>query len=272
LIATLFTTSNTAVNAGSIALISAVAINGFIIAFFYYSRTAFKGNEQYLFPFLALFALSPGVAMQMGVDFGRFDQLNMLITLIIMNRVSYRNNNSAALSFGQILAICALLIAGLLIHEAFLFINVLLILAICFQKVFSGRMAGSELTLYIFVILVTLVCVINFGGATIETMMAMDADVAELEPDYDTGLALAVWQRSLFDNLWSSAGALLRPSLIKYMLIGSIPLLGYGLLLWFMLDRSAKSREYLPILSPCARVVGGLSRIDLSSVMLFTAN
>ena len=253
LIATLFTTTNTAVNHSSIALVSAVAINGFIIAFFQYSRTAFKGNEQYLFPFLALFILSPGVAMQMGADFARFDPLNMLITLIIMSMISFGNNAPTTRSIGKVCSVAVLLIAvllivGLLIHEAFLFINVPLILAICLQKVHAGRMARSELALYILVILVTIACIMIFGGATMETTLAMWNSVAELAPDYNAQLALDVWHRSLLDNVWSSAGALLKPSLIMYMLIASIPLLGYTLLLGFVLDRSAVSREYLPIL------------------------
>jgi hypothetical protein len=253
LVATGFAVFNIEVSYQSIAIFTSCVINLFFLLFYFYTRRLFNGAQAYFPVFMLLFIVAPGTAMQMGDDFARFDQINMLLTLLALMVMLAAEEDRGPLALLKVVAVSAVLVVGLLIHEAFLFINAPLLLAVCYQRVRAGRIPRYALPCHGVSIFVTMVVLIKFGFATPEVIQAMAVAIKQIAPDYDSALSLRVWDRKLVKSLTYTISLYFKWHYLKQLLVLSLPVLVYSYGVYRLCFTKSLSRDYWPVLlSPFA--------------------
>lgn len=253
LVATGFAAFNIDVSYQSIAIFSGCIINLFFVLFYVYARRLFNGAQAYFPAFMLLFIVAPGTAMQMGCDFARFDQINMLLTLLALMVLLGADEDGGPLALCKVLAVTAVLVSGLLIHEAFLFINAPLLLAVCYQRVRAGKIPRYALSLQGLFIFLTMVVIIKFGFAAPEVIQVMAVSIKQIAPDYDSALSLRVWDRKLVNSLAYTISLYFKWHYLKQLLVLSLPVLVYSYGVYRLCFTKSLSRDYWPVLlSPFA--------------------
>lgn len=253
LVATGFSLFDVEVSYRSIVVFNTVVINLFFLVFYQYARHLFRGREIYFVPFMLVFIFAPGTALQMGADFARFDQLNVLITLIAMMVLLDNTPRSARGDLARVLWVAATLVLGLLIHEAYLFIFAPLLLALSYQRAMAGQLPRYALWLQAAAVLVAMVVIIKYGFAAPPVLDTMAASMAQLTPDYDSALTLRVWDRRLVDSLSYTISLYFQYKYLKQILVLSLPVMAYGFWLYRLCYVPSMPRNHLWILlSPLA--------------------
>jgi hypothetical protein len=141
---------------------------------------------------------SPLTIVHFGYDIGRLDLINLLLfTLIILLFIS-ENIKNRGLYIGLIVAI------ALLIHEAFLFIHLPIILAIALYENHKNNFLKSEIFIILLFSFIVLISLFLFGkadySATIEQVKQHEIIVSNPEVSKEFKSALKVWTWSISDN------------------------------------------------------------------------
>ena len=130
LIGTLFDIANIQPTLRTIWILSFLVSNIVFFLIYSYLRMAFKSLKSpfvWIFLFLFLFTISPATAWNFAYDEGRSDVINLLIELIAVSIIVLNDKKFYLL-------IPLLLILGVLQHEAFIFMNAPLIMALLFDR------------------------------------------------------------------------------------------------------------------------------------------
>ncbi len=195
-IGTIFDYAGLDVNYLSIFTFSIISANLFFVLFYLFAKKSFQTvpNKYFLF-FMSLFVISPAVSMHIGYDIGRYDSINMtLMVLIIMLIIQpFRYLNTILVIF--------LICIGLLIHEAFVFINIPLLMAITYNEIKKDNHKIIYFYAEIFTIAVAFLILFLYGKADFLTLDKVKDLSTLLAPSFDHSSPLKVWTASLDDNV-----------------------------------------------------------------------
>lgn len=194
LIGTFFNIFQIDITYESIFVFSIIMINLFFVVFYFFSKKAFEEQpNDYFALFMFLFILSPAVAAQRGLHISFLDNPNLLITLIvIISIIKYSTKINIAV-------VPLLSLMGIFIHEAFILINIPLILSIIINEIKNKKHTLILLYIEIATVIFAALIIYLFGKAdqnTLENIRTLLSDDA-LGPASD---AFKIWTRSIADN------------------------------------------------------------------------
>ncbi len=253
LVATGFAALGVQVSYQSIVIFTGITINLFFLVFYFYVKKLFHRRAAWFLPFMLVFIFSPGTALQMGADYARFDQINLLLTLVALMALLSAEGERGGVALARVLLVATILVAGMLIHEAYLFIFAPIIMALCYQRVAAGRMPRYALPVCAAAILGALFAIIKFGFAEPAVIQSMSASMQAIAPDYDTQLTLRVWDRRLVESLAYTISLYFKLKYLVQVLVLSLPIGLYAFWLYRLAYTPGLSREYLLVLlSPAA--------------------
>ena len=95
-----------------------------------------QNSNTYTIGFLFLFVISPGTAWNFGYEAGRADIVNLSLELLIITIIIYNNR-------GLYFIIPSLLVVGILVHEAFIFMSIPVVLALLLDKFMHKKVPFS---------------------------------------------------------------------------------------------------------------------------------
>jgi hypothetical protein len=149
---------------------------------------------QQKFGLLFLFVLSPAAALQFGYDIGRFDQVNLVLYLLILILVVQKRR-----SLFPVLPV--LLTMGILVHEAFLFVNLPVILSVLVLETIQGHFHKAIFGSCIILVVLTISAILIAGGVDGQTHQLINEKVNRLGHGYGT---LEIFSQSVFENTLST--------------------------------------------------------------------
>jgi|SaaInlStandDraft_4_1057021.scaffolds.fasta_scaffold08893_3 hypothetical protein len=141
LIGTLFDIFNIQPTLRTIWILSFLASNVVFFLIYSYLRVVFKSLQSsfvWIFIFLFFFTISPATAWNFGLEAGRSDIFNLLIELFAVSIIIFNNKKFHFL-------IPILLILGVLQHEAFIFMNAPVIIALLFNGFIHKKISALVL-------------------------------------------------------------------------------------------------------------------------------
>jgi hypothetical protein len=156
--------------------------------------------------------------MHLGYDAGRYDHVNLVVTLVAILLLI---NDARPAAY---IVLPVLLSLGLLIHEAFLFINVPLIVSISYNEIINKRHPKKMLYLQLVSITATLLAIFTWGEISAGTLEKIQSTIISSIPWYDPSNALLVWNSTPREIL-SMAYSKFDSRLIRIHLIAILPLL-----------------------------------------------
>ncbi len=170
--------------------------NIFFLLFVILCKKTLTGTARSRVVILLLFLIiSPAVTMHLGFDSGRFDHANLVIMLVSVLLLMKEERSY------HYVVIPILLSIGLLIHEAFLFVNFPLILAVSYNEILKKKHSKGLLYLELASVVVTLFFIFLWGGAGEDTIAKVRSRAIAAFPDYDPSYSLLVWSSSLGDTM-----------------------------------------------------------------------
>jgi hypothetical protein len=115
-----------------------------------------QNSNKWIIVLLFLFTISPATAWNFGYEAGRADLFNLVIELIIINIIIYNNRSIY-------FVIPFLLVVGILIHEAFLFMSIPVVLALLLDKFMNKQVPLSVMIGSFIAISCTAVAILLYG-------------------------------------------------------------------------------------------------------------
>ena len=171
---------------------SLIVSNIFLLTYIAYAKNMmYKLPRKQFFLYILFFILSPAVALQLGFDAGRFDQITLVITVAILMLLTSKSKYT-------IFIVPILLTIGLLIHEAFLFINIPIILTVIMHEIKKQNYKESFFYQVMITIVIVLVALLMLGSVGDETL-----DLLIVKAGYQNGEFgyLYILSRSTLDNI-----------------------------------------------------------------------
>jgi hypothetical protein len=182
---------------------SLIISNIFLLMYITYAKKLMhKIPHKQFFLYILFFILSPAVALHLGYDAGRFDQITLVITIVILLLLTSRSKYT-------LFIVPILLTIGLLIHEAFLFINIPIILAVIIYEIKKKNYKKLFLYQVIITIVIVMIALLMYGSVDKETLDLLIAKAGYQNGEYGY---LSILTRSLLENI--------RVTLSNYTYIG----------------------------------------------------
>lgn len=182
LIGTLLDIFNIQPTLKTIWILSLLFANMVFILIYNYLKTIFKdlqNSSTWIIVFLFLFTISPATAWNFGYGVGRADLFNLAIELLIVYIIIFNNNKSHII-------IPILLVLGILLHEAFLFMSVPIILALLFDKYVHKKISLSIIMSSSIAICCVVLVIILYG---------------KIDPINFESLYMSIYRKPLPENL-----------------------------------------------------------------------
>ena len=166
----------------------------FIALFFWFAKNLSQLDPFAKYSIMFLFLISPATAMHLGYDLGRFDVLTLFTTLLMLFLIMGKLTNT------KIFFVSLLSAISLLIHEAFLFLNFFIMIAVLLDTLHRSKQSIFKLLVPIFTALTTLILLALFGSVSSSTIDAIYLALtnASLPINEDS---IKVLSRSLSDNI-----------------------------------------------------------------------
>ena len=168
--------------------------------------------------FLILFAISPATLMHLGYDLGRYDQCNILLSLITLLII-----HSYPKSLVKSALLALLLFTQVLIHEAAFLITIPALLFISYDDFRDEKDRELIMGLQLVAVMGAVVFVLLFGQANDYTLWLVRQQIDSGLPGFDPSGALEVWRRGILESLTFTFAYVSRPW-VWFNLALSIPL------------------------------------------------
>lgn len=247
LIGTFYELTSIDVSFSSILILSVLSLILFFIIIYTLARSSFiLSDKKYFNLFIILFIISPATVMHFGIDLGRFDHITFAIMALMVLILTHYTNSYLVIFIPLLISI------NLLIHEAFLFTGLSLILTISYNEYKQQKVSKKFLLFELVAIVISLVAILFYGQASPSTLNYVLSEANNTYPDYKRyDDAVSVLSRSISDNLNITLPRYLKIDTWVHILFVLPLLTSYMYLMINILTKNTMSKpQWLVLLSP----------------------